>query len=412
VTAALVLAGCLYALVFTVPGQTPSADTLDAWLERAVQEQGFSGVVLVAHGGEMLLNKGYGLADDETGAAMTADTVMLTGSISKQFTAAAVLLLAERGLLDVDDPISDYLDGVPPDKAPITIHQLLTHSAGFTRDHFRHDLIPMDMDEALAAIYGMPLGFAPGTDFHYSNTGYALLAAIVQAVSGRPFVDFMHEEIFAPAGLSSTGFFGDDWSGRDVAVTYFNGEWQGRPSNFPGPFWGNMGNAGVMSTAADLYHWIGVLRNDELLHRDSVERLFRPYVTVRPGVRYGYGWFTTGETELGPEIGHGGVGIGGNSEIAFYPQNETTIIVLSNHAAYREEDGNVTEVSLPAREVRDQLRSNIASGNFSTLPQPTLPAGNRGEAVGLTLAALAAIVALAALVAIVALVLWRRRTAA
>jgi CubicO group peptidase (beta-lactamase class C family) len=80
---------------------------------------------------------------------------------------------------------------VPPDKASITIHQLLTHTAGFTRDHLRHDLIPMDLDEAPASMYGMPVGFAP-------------------------------------AGLSSTGFFGDDWSGHDVAVTYFNGEWQGR----------------------------------------------------------------------------------------------------------------------------------------------------------------------------------------
>lgn len=379
---AFLLAGCLGALAFPPPGQAPDPDAIDAWFGRIVQERDFSGVVLLAHGADVLLNKGYGFADDETGTPMTAETVMLTGSISKQFTATAVLLLEERGLLDVDDPISEYLDGVPADKATITIHQLLTHTAGFSRDHFQHDLTPMELDEALAVIYGMALGSSPGTDYHYSNTGYALLAAIVQTVSSRLFTEFMHEEIFEPAGLSFTGFFGDDWSEHDVAVTYFNGAWQGRPSNFPGPFWGNMGNAGVMSTAADLYRWISVLRAGEILSPENVDRLFGPHVTVRPGVRYGYGWFTTDETELGREIGHGGVGIGGNSEIAFYPYRDLTIIVLSNHAVYRAEDGVAIEASLPAREARNQLRSNIGTGDFSLLPEQTLVRSNRTSWAG------------------------------
>jgi CubicO group peptidase (beta-lactamase class C family) len=397
---AFLLAGCLYALAVPLPHRGPDTDTIDAWFGRIVQEQGFSGVVLIARGGAVLLNEGYGLADDETGTPMTAETVMLTGSISKQFTAAAVLILEERGLLRVDDPISEYLDGVPADKAAVTIHQLLTHTAGFTRDHFQHDLTPMDLDEALAAIYGMPLGFAPGTEYDYSNTGYALLAAIVQAVSDRPFTEFMHEEIFEPAGLSSTGFFGDDWSDDDVAVTYFNGRWQGRPSNFPGPFWGNMGNAGVMSTTADLYRWISALRAGKTLNPENVDRLFEPYVTVRDRMRYGYGWFITDNTELGPEIGHGGVGIGGNSEMAFYPDRDLTIIILSNHATYRAEGGVAIEASLPAREARNRLRSNIATGDFSLLPAQTRVRRRPTNAVAYALLGLAAIVALA---------VWHRR---
>ena len=376
-----------------------STEAIDAWFTRVAEERGFSGVVLIARGPDVLLKEGYGLADD-AGTAMTAETVMLTGSISKQFTATAVLLLAEDGLLDVNDSISAHLEGVPADKTGITIHHLLTHTAGFTQDHFRGDLTPMAFDEALQAIYAQPLGFEPGSKFDYSNTGYTVLAAIAQAVSGRPFVELVRERVFERFGLSSTGFFGNDWTHHSVATTYFNRKSQGPPSAFPGPFWGNMGNAGVMSTAGDLHRWMLALRAGEVVGPENVERLFGRYVEDRPGMHYGYGWSTRESTELGDEVGHGGLGLGGNSEIAFFPDHDLTAIVLSNRARYRYEDGKVVEASLPAREALNQLRANLASGDFSALPTTTRPAR---QPVWVP------VVMLLAAAAVLAFVLWRRR---
>ncbi|MDX1389562.1 MAG: serine hydrolase domain-containing protein, partial [Acidobacteriota bacterium] len=367
---------------------------------RIAEEQGFSGVVLIARGPEILLNEGYGLADDR-GTPMTRETIVLTGSISKQFTAAAVLLLEQRGLLDTGDSVGAFLDDAPPDKAAITIHELLTHTAGFTRDHFTHDLTPMSYEEGRQAIYDLPLGYEPGTDFAYSNTGYAVLAMIVQEVAGRPFLSFVREDVFRPFGLTSTGFFPDDWSGHAVATAYFNGESQGPPSMFPGPFWGNMGNAGVMSTTADLFRWLSALRAGEVFEPERTERLFRPVAEWRPGVRYGYGWITRDSTPLGPEIGHGGVGLGGNSELAYYLDHDLTIVVLSNRVGLRFEDGRVIQAGLPAREARDQLLRNLVSGDFSTLP-PQTPVTNPPSATRVTLMVLGVIV-------IGAIFRWRRR---
>ena len=113
------------------------------------------------------------------------------------------------------------------------------------------------------------------------------------------------------------------------------------------------------------------MRSGDVVSADNTERLFEPHVEVRPGTHYGYGWATSDSTELGRAVGHGGVGLGGNSEIAYYPDNDLAIIVLSNRARWRLENGAAMDLSLPAREVRDQLVKNLAAGDFSALPEPT-----------------------------------------
>lgn len=379
------------AAVPSLHAQALDRDRIDAWFDRLVDQQGFSGAVLIAKGGRIVLEEGYGLADDERGTPMTASTVVLTGSISKQFTAAAILRLESEGLLRVADPISEHLPGVPADKGTVTIHHLLTHTAGFTSDHFEGDLTPMSFEEALDAIWALPLGFEPGTRYDYSNTGYALLAAIVQETSGRPFTSYMREEVFEPAGLTATGFFGDDWTGHHVATAYRNGERQGRPSEFPGPFWGNMGNGGVMSTTRDLFRWFHGLESGEILGAEGARKMFAPHAPMpREGQFYGYGW-ATGETDLGPAIMHSGLGLGGNSDLAFYREPELTIIILSNRAAFRFRDGELYELRTPAVEARRQLVLNLVADDFGTLPVPTLvPSRSRGPTVLLGLGLLAA----------------------
>lgn len=371
-TAALGAALLTMAVAQPVHGQALDRDRTDAWFDRLVAEQGFSGAVLIAKDGRIVLDEGYGLADEERGTRMRPSTVVLTGSLSKQFTAAAILRLESEGLLRVTDRISEHLPGVPADKRTITIHHLLTHTAGFTSDHFDDDLTPMSLEEALPAIWALPLGSEPGTRYDYSNTGYALLAAIVQETTGRPFTRYMREEIFAPAGLTATGFFGDDWTGRQVATAYRNGERQGPPSEFPGPFWGNMGNGGVMSTTADLYRWFRGLESGELLGTEAARKMFAPHAPMPgDGQSYGYGW-ALAETELGPAIMHSGLGLGGNSDLAFYRERDLTIIILCNRAAFRFRDGEPYELRMPAVEARRQLVRNLIADDFGTLPTPTL----------------------------------------
>ena len=222
--------------------QSNLQNQIDEYFLRLVRKNHFSGAVLVARNGEILLKRGYDLLNDSgDSGSIGPDTVFDIGSISKQFTAAAILHLEQDGLLNVDDPISKYFDDVPPDKARITIHQLLIHSAGFTNDHFEDDLTPMTREEAQQAIFALPLGYQPGSNYTYSNTGYTLLAIIIEKVSGIPYTNYLHRSFFEPLGMSRTGFYNDKWSLSSVANTYFNGKDQGKPSDWPGRSKGSSG---------------------------------------------------------------------------------------------------------------------------------------------------------------------------
>lgn len=384
--------------VLQQPPAPPDPDQLDAYCTRLAQD-GFSGSILVAQDGAIIFHQGYGFANDTDGTLVTSETVFDIGSLSKQFTATAVLLLEQDGLLHVEDKVSLYFPDLPPDKGGLTIHQLLTHTAGFREDHFEGDLVPMSAEEALSAIADLPLAWDPGTHYHYSNTGYTLLALIVQEVSGRPFVTYLHESLFLPAGMRHTGFYGEArWQGLPVAYTYFNGQLQGTPATWPGPYWGVMGNGGVMSTTGDMYRWVEALQTHEILSAGQTAKLFTPYVPEEPGsaTYYAYGWTVT-ETEWGALIQHNGGGIGGNSHLAMYPDTGMTLVISSNRIVYR----LPFEVRLPATDTADQLAPNIFTGDYGRMPQPTFVAYPYLVGLGLFVASLVGLV----------LFIWQRRVA-
>ena len=371
--------GILLVGLIVLPGDTAAAqgaqnklrDQIDVYFKRLTDAQGFSGAVLVAQGSDVVLHRGYGLANDAEGTPVTAETVFDVGSISKQFTAAAILHLERQELLGVNDRITDFFDPVPTDKAGITIHHLLTHSAGFTHDHFEGDLVPMTRKEALQAIFAQKLGFEPGAKYHYSNTGYTLLAMIIEEVSGQSYTSYLRDSFFEPLGMNSTGFYGDArWESLPVAKAYFNGEDQGQPSEWPGPYWGVMGNGGLISTVGDLYTWWQALENHTVLSETQTERLFLRHISEGGDSYYGYGW-SLADTALGPIITHNGGGIGGNSDFAVYTDRDLIIIITSNRIVWRTLFNTIPcEIRLPATEARQQLAENIASGNFSPLPRP------------------------------------------
>lgn len=241
-------------------------------------DDGFAGQVLAVVDGDLALYEGYGLADAEAGVPVDTSTVFAIGSVTKAFTRAAVLKLAEEGILSLSDTLSRHLDGVPADKRDITIDELLTMRAGFHEYHDDSgDHQAMTRDEALGRILGQELRFEPGTEEAYSNSGYTLLAAIIENVSGRTYQQYVREELMEPAGMESAGFHGetDRWPdsrvarGRDFRVYGDN-----QPHHWPSPTWALKGAGGMVASAADLLRWIRAVRAGEVLGPEALARFY------------------------------------------------------------------------------------------------------------------------------------------
>ncbi|MEK7794138.1 MAG: serine hydrolase domain-containing protein, partial [Candidatus Hydrogenedentota bacterium] len=267
---------------------------LDAYLAR-IEANGFSGVVLVAKGDEVILAKGYGYADREARRRCTTDTAFDIGSITKQFTGAAILKLEEMGKLNTEDKIGKHFDDVPKDKRAITLHLLLTHSSGL-RDVFGPDYVEMTRDGIIQTAMEGRLKFGVGERYFYSNSGYSLLAAIVELLTGASYESFLREQFFAPLGMTKTGYRLPSYSDEEVAVGYNKdaGRW-GTPTEKlwakDGPYWNLRGNGGILSTVWDMYTWHKALLDDSALTAASREKYFAPYAD-EGGDRshYGYGW--------------------------------------------------------------------------------------------------------------------------
>ena len=308
---------------------------VDAYLKSLVPF-GFSGNAIVASGGKVLLAQGYGMADRGRNIPMRADTVISVGSITKQFTAAAILRLAEMGKLNVHDSMAAYLPGVPADKRQITLHELLTHTAGLQSD-YGGDYEKIGRDAFVARVMAAPLETMPGRRFSYANAGYGLLAAIVERVSGTSYERFLRDNLFLPAGMLETGYRIPQWPASRIAIGYDrNGEsWgtiEGHGWSAQGPYWNLMGNGGILSTPADMLRWSEALQQRRVLNNASVAALQTGYVDEPMGGRYGYGWDIE-TTPHGTLVSHnGGNGIFA-AEFLRFVDSDTVVYVATNAAA-------------------------------------------------------------------------------
>ncbi len=316
---------------------------LDEYLTR-LADLGFSGAVLVSTDGVIVLSKGYGLANREMGVAVTPETVLPIGSITKQFTGAAILKLEMQGKLSVNDPITKYFDKVPPDKAGITLHHLLTHTAGLECDYGPGDFEEVSRDEIIRRTMSGPLRSAPGASHHYSNAGYSLLGAIVELVSGQSYETYLHENLFKPAEMADTGYKLPAWSSDRIAQGYRGGERWGtileRPWASDGPYWNLRANGGIHSTVGDLYRWHLALESDNILSAEAKKKYFAPHVDEGSGDSfYGYGWVTWIAPHR-PRVSHNGGNGVFMADFRRYKANNVVILGMSNNA-----DWNFTRVS-------------------------------------------------------------------
>lgn len=299
---------------------------------RRLEALGFSGAAIVEHRGEVVLRAGYGWADRETRRPYTPETVQSHGSITKQMTAAAVLLLESRGALALDDPIPRFFAGVPADKQAVTLHQLLTHTAGFPGAIGR-DAEPIGPEEFLARALATPLEFPPGEGWGYSNVGYSLLGIVVEEVSGRPYEAFLREELLLPAGLADTGYLLPAWEDDRLATGYLDGaRWGrvlGREWRPDGPGWNLRANGGVHTTVDDMHRWLGVVKGGGPLPAAAVGRWTAAQAEIEEGYAYGYGWGIE-ETPVGPMIAHNGGNGVFSADFVWLPEAELFLYVQGN----------------------------------------------------------------------------------
>ena len=327
--------------------QGADAERVDDYLTRLVPH-GFSGAVLIAAvpkggnwlaDGRVVLKKAYGLANRESGLAYTVDMVSCIGSVTKQFTGAAIMKLEMMGKLSVSDPISKYLPGVPADKAGITIHHLLTHTAGFAGDLGGGDEEPIERDALVARVLAAPLVSKPGERFEYSNEGFSLAGAIVERVSGQGFEAFLREHLFLPADMADTGYQAPAWPLTRLPVGYrADGDVWGRTYKngwLPdGPGWYLRANGGIHASLDDLYRWHLALESSKILSAEARAKYLTGYVPSSPGgagdERYAYGWGVQKSRRGGTVITHNG----GNgfffTDFRRYVDEGVVIIAMSN----------------------------------------------------------------------------------
>ena len=271
----------------------PRGVALDSYLSRA-SRFGFTGTMLVADTGGIVLHKGYGWADQAGTIPLRTTSVFDMGSITKQFTAAAILLLQHEGLLSVRDSLPQYFAHVPSDKRGITIHQLLTHTGGIN-DGLVGDYDPVGRDSLVQEALAAPLVSVPGVGFNYSNTGFSMLAAIVELITGRSWEQFVRDRLLLPAGMQHTGYDLPSWNPADVAHTFTPPLDQGSPLDRwrtnPGPHWGLMGNGGMLTTTGDLYRWELALKRGVPVPVDVQRIQFSPRFARTPTLSHGYDWW-------------------------------------------------------------------------------------------------------------------------
>jgi CubicO group peptidase (beta-lactamase class C family) len=328
------------------------AQKVDSYLSRIVPF-GFSGSLLIAREGEIVLNKGYGLAVRSQGIPNTAETVFSTGSLTKQFTAAGIMKLEMMGKLNTRDPITRFFEGVPEDKQGITLHHLLTHTAGVV-DGVGPDFVEALRDPTVKKILERPLQFPPGEEFSYSNAGYSLLAAVIEKVSGKTYEAFQREQLFLPAGMKNTGYRLPDWKDRVVAHWYVEDRDNGTPLEKPYPYWNLLGNGGILSTTADMYRWHQALLGDTVLSESVKKKMFTPVEND-----YGYGWDIL-RRDIGLLIQHdGGSSLGSSSELRRYLDAGIVTMLFCNQSF-----GRVTLMEV----VRDKIETLIFGGEVEAPP--------------------------------------------
>ncbi len=351
------LVGAIVVLIATVfprgvkgDGTEDVSRAIDTFLSRVYAQDAPGAAVIAVKKGHVVFRGAYGMADLEQSVALTPDMVFRLGSITKQFTAAAILILMEQGKILVDDPITKFLPDYPVGERTITVAHLLSHTSGiksytgipgYMAEEIKADL---EIDELIDVFDDLPADFSPGESFRYNNSGYVLLGAIIEEASGQSYESFVDEQIFQLLDMKSS-YYGNHERiipRRVAGYGWRDGGWQNAPYlSMTQPH----AAGSLLSTVDDLAKWDAALWSGEFLSGESSKKQTSPFsLNGGDSTRYAYGFFI-GELVDHPMVSHGG-GIHGFSTFAMsLPDDEIYVAVLTNSP------GNVASPSFVARKI-------------------------------------------------------------
>lgn len=311
------------------------ADAIDHYVEKQLRAQKIPGLALaIVHQGKVVKAKGYGRANVELNVPAKPETVYQAGSVGKQFTAAAILLLVEDGKLQLDDPINPYLAGAPALWQGITVRHLLTHTSGIKtygpRDfNFRLDVTDQ---EFLVKMATFPLDFAPGSRWSYSDTGYVLLGMIITRLAGESYGDFVGKRILRPLGMDATRVISEEDIVPNRSAGYRLLKRMIKNQEWVAPSYNRMADGCLYTTVLDLAKWDASLYGEKILKKSSRQQMFTP-VKLNDGETYpyGFGW-RIGEIGKHKLFQHHGAWQGFRAHIVRFPDDHLSVIVLANLA--------------------------------------------------------------------------------
>lgn len=314
----------------TLPTNDQITTKVDEYMNAVLQVDGFSGTILIARDGKPIVSKGYGMANIELNVPNTPEKIFRLGSITKQFTGMAVAMLQERGKLSVSDPMCNFFADCPDTWKPITIRHLLNHTSGITNytafpDFAKTTVMPVTTAAMADRLKKENLEFTPGEKMSYSNSGYFLLGNIIEKVSGKSYEEFLQENIFRPLGMKQSGY--DD---PLRIITNRAAGYQKQAGNVINASYMDMSvpyaAGSLYSTTGDLLIWDQALYTEKLASRKALDEIFTPW---KGDSGYGFGWNISKRFDR-RQISHGGGIYGFATQIARYPDDRVTVVVLSN----------------------------------------------------------------------------------
>ena len=322
----------------SVAGQSSSgiSGNVSHYVRAEMESQHIPGLaLLVSRGGKIVQAEGFGLANVELQVPVKPETIFQSGSMGKQFTATAIMMLVEEGKVGLDDPLTKYLPDAPATWKEVTVRELLSHTAGFgdypEKFDFRKDWTEGEM---LKRVEGIPLAYPPGTKFEYSNLGYLTLGILIHRVTGEFYGDFLQQRIFVPLSMSTTRIISeaDIIPNRAAGYRLVKGELKNQ--EWVAPMINTTADGSLYFSVLDLAKWDAALYTEKILKRSSFDQMWTP-VKLKNGQSnpegYGFGWFI-GERKGHHEVSHDGAWQGFETTIERYGDDQLTVVVLANLA--------------------------------------------------------------------------------
>ncbi|HKD01486.1 MAG TPA: serine hydrolase domain-containing protein [Terriglobales bacterium] len=330
---ALLVGVCLLGAT-AAAAQTSLDAAVDQFIRREMQTRHIPGLaLLVARDGKIVRAQGYGFSNLELEVPVKPETVFQSGSMGKQFTATAVMMLVEEGKVGLDDPLTRYFPDAPAAWSQVTVRNLLSHTAGFgdypDNFDFRRDYTE---DELLKMVEAIPFASPPGTKYAYSNLGFLTLGIIIHRASGQFYGDFLEQRVFRPLGMTSTRIISeaDIVPNRAAGYRWVKGQWKNQ--EWVSPTLNTTADGALYFSILDLARWDAALYAEKLLPRSALEQMWTvaKYKDGMPNSgHYGFGWFIN--TVKGHHvIEHEGQWQGFNTNISRYLDNKLTVVVLTN----------------------------------------------------------------------------------